>query len=589
LVQKSSPSFADQWAWCSRCGEPMALGSEDGKPVALILPPAARSRASQAESDFSRPHRVLRSRLTALAGLFAAEVIALSVWLDTGSLTGARGLTAIVAVYSSGFLRFLTAAALFVLVFGGSHPSTWVAVARDRRVPPIEWRLLLAHAGLLVLFAKISATLFGTPLVRTEGNVLTGLWILTGSAAAVLAADALVPVAVWAELFVRLRPILWFALGVSAGSYAFGWVALHFWQSLSEATLAVAYRLLHPFIAGLQADAATGIIGGSRFRVEISAACSGFDGLGLVLAFTAAWLWFHRSEWRFPRAFVLIPIGLAAIWIANCVRIAALVFIGEAISPAIATGGFHSEAGWFAFTAVAFGIGIGAHRLPWLLKDGNGPRSAATLAPNPVAVYLVPFLTTLGAAALVRIVSDDFQWLYPIQVVAAAGALWHFRGEYRSLRWRVSWRGPALGVLVFTVWVLLEPLAGTAVRPVPAALGRAAEPWRAAWVMFRVLGAVVTVPIGEELAFRGYLLRRFVSADFEAVEWASVSWFAILMSAAGFGVLHGERWLAGTIAGVIYAVAVVRRGSIGEGVAAHATTNALIAAWIAVTGDWRFW
>ena len=34
------------------------------------------------------------------------------------------------------------------------------------------------------------------------------------------------------------------------------------------------------------------------------------------------------------------------------------------------------------------------------------------------------------------------------------------------------------------------------------------------WLIFRLVGSVVTVPVAEELAFRGYLTRRAIAADF---------------------------------------------------------------------------
>ena len=123
----------------------------------------------------------------------------------------------------------------------------------------------------------------------------------------------------------------------------------------------------------------------------------------------------------------------------------------------------------------------------------------------------------------------------------------------------------------------------------PAALA-AAQPWqRTAWISVRTLAATVTVPISEELAFRGFLLRRLISQDFEAVSFRKFSWPAILISSALFGSLHGERWLAGTLAGLVYALVLVRRGRIGEAVAAHATTNLLIAVDVLGFGQWQLW
>jgi CAAX prenyl protease-like protein len=112
---------------------------------------------------------------------------------------------------------------------------------------------------------------------------------------------------------------------------------------------------------------------------------------------------------------------------------------------------------------------------------------------------------------------------------------------------------------------------------------------RISWLVFRTAAAVITVPIAEELAFRGFLIRRISSADFESLDPRYYTYVAVLVSSVAFGLLHGDRWLAGTLAGVIYAVAFLRRGRIGDAVVAHATTNALLAVFVLVAGKWDLW
>jgi CAAX prenyl protease-like protein len=114
-------------------------------------------------------------------------------------------------------------------------------------------------------------------------------------------------------------------------------------------------------------------------------------------------------------------------------------------------------------------------------------------------------------------------------------------------------------------------------------------PARLAWLVFRTVAAVVTVPIAEELAFRGFLIRRFSSADFDSLSPRHYTYLAVLVSSLAFGLLHGDRWLAGTLAGIIYAVAFLRRGRIGDAVVAHATTNALLAVWVLAGSKWYLW
>ena len=79
----------------------------------------------------------------------------------------------------------------------------------------------------------------------------------------------------------------------------------------------------------------------------------------------AFYLWFYRKTLRFPQATLLVPLGVVAIWLANAVRIAALILIGTWFSPAVALGGFHSQAGWLAFNVVALGLVAVAGRSPF--------------------------------------------------------------------------------------------------------------------------------------------------------------------------------------------------------------------------------
>jgi exosortase E/protease (VPEID-CTERM system) len=321
-------------------------------------------------------------------------------------------------------------------------------------------------------------------------------------------------------------------------------------------------------------------IGTPAFEVRIAPECSGYEGMGLILAFSSAWLWFFRRQWRFPQALLLIPFGVAAMWIVNAARIAGLILIGNSGAQQIALGGFHSQAGWIAFNAIAIGTCVLAQRIPALARIDE-PRTV-----NPTAPFLMPFLAILGAAMISRALTSDFEWFYPLRVVAAATALWYFRRSYRDLNWRFGWVGLAAGAVVFAIWIALSPHTSSAA---PSALVHASSAGRISWLTLRVIGAVAMVPIAEELAFRGFLLRRLASVDFESVGWRTFSWLPFLISSLAFGILHGNHWIAGTIAGGIFALAQLRTGRIGEAIAAHSVANALLAAWVLATGSWELW
>jgi CAAX prenyl protease-like protein len=125
--------------------------------------------------------------------------------------------------------------------------------------------------------------------------------------------------------------------------------------------------------------------------------------------------------------------------------------------------------------------------------------------------------------------------------------------------------------------------------PMPGSLAATSAGVRDTWIGLRILGAVFTVPIAEELAFRGFLLRRLVDADFDSVLFRSTTWLAVLGSSVLFGLMHGQHWMLGVAAGVMYGLLLRRTGRMGDAVVAHAVTNALLAGYVLIFGQWQLW
>jgi exosortase E/protease (VPEID-CTERM system) len=274
----------------------------------------------------------------------------------------------------------------------------------------------------------------------------------------------------------------------------------------------------------------------------------------------------------------------------GALRITLLVLIGAAGAPGVAVDGFHSEAGWIAFNCVALGFAILSRKLPWFAAQASDPPVQEALSDSPTAAHLLPFLAILAAGMISRAAAGGFEWLYPLCLFAAAAALWFSRAQYKRMDWKCGPLAFVSGSLVFLIWLTLDRFQGIQVNP-GAALGLAALPSYAgiAWIVCRLTAALVTVPVAEELAFRGFLIRRLVSSDFDSLRPQAFTIFAVLLSSLLFGLLHGPRWPAGTIAGLVYAVAFLKRGRIGDAVVAHATTNALLAIWVLWIGNWSAW
>jgi len=250
------------------------------------------------------------------------------------------------------------------------------------------------------------------------------------------------------------------------------------------------------------------------FRVRILSGCSGLEGVGLVLAFLSFYLWWYRDQLRMPRALVLLPIGVVAAWTLNVVRIMVLMLIGVHYRR-LAQGGFHSGAGWILFNALSFGIVAASWQFESLGKEESRPAS------QRIEAAFLP-----GAASRDRrhrhdhaYAHDGFDFLYPLRVIAALMALVYFRERLATIDW---WPSPSqstvaigIGFLVFAIWIAFAR-GGDAGSPAFVGGLRQLPPSQSIfWMTFRVAGALVTVPIAEELAFRGYLIRKFISSDFE--------------------------------------------------------------------------
>ena len=238
--------------------------------------------------------------------------------------------------------------------------------------------------------------------------------------------------------------------------------------------------------------------------------------------------------------------------------------------------------------------------MPWFSSErlastpfgaSPGPLSVVpTAGHNPTAAYLTPFLAILAAAMISRAASGGFEWLYPLRFAAAAAVLWFFRSTYSNLNWRFGGLSVMAGIAVFGLWLGLDLMThGSQRSALGESLAALNTPVRVAWLVFRTAAAVVTVPIAEELAFRGFLIRRLSSADFDSLSARHYTYVGVFVSSLAFGLLHGDRWLAGTLAGLIYAFVFLRRGRIGDAVVAHATTNALLAAWVLMGSKWYLW
>jgi exosortase E/protease (VPEID-CTERM system) len=545
----------------------------------------------------------LSARLGIIVAVLAGETVLASYLIQLSPLNTLTSGAAVLHDVQHWLFRFLIAYAISLAMLTYLRANVYGAAAAAVDQAPVRFSWVAAHLALLGPFVYLSARIYaGSPPAATF-TLLAVAWHTCALAAVLALFAALAPLAVWRNAIRRTQGLPFYAILPAAAAVAAIKASQMLWAPAAKITFRIVRVLLHPLLPALHSDPANLVLGTERFAVQIAEQCSGLEGIGLLLAFCAGWLWLFRRDYYFPRALLIVPVGVLVIFLLNAVRIAAIVLIGNAGYERVAILGFHSQAGWIAFNLTAFGIAVLAQRTPWVSRVAHrnavarrngishGTRASSQNPAgggNPTAAYLMPLLAILAAGMISHALSAGFEFLYPLRFVAALAVLCVYRKSYRGADLRFTWRGPAVGILMFSLWVAAAALL---IRPesAPAALTGLPEPLRAIWISCRVIAAVATVPLAEELAFRGYLLRRLVSPEFETVRFSAARWPALALSALAFGLMHGALWLPGIAAGLAYGALAIRTDKLGESVVAHVTTNALLAAYVLMFDRWQLW
>jgi exosortase E/protease (VPEID-CTERM system) len=550
-----------------------------------------------ATSAFSlHPVRIaLGLRLLVIAVVLTLETLFLSFLIQQTPVMAATGFAADVHAAQHWLSRFLIAYAVAaLLLFSLGRHQNLASIGSSEAAAPLSNGWGFAHVMTLPSFAWLSSSLYSDSTSVPFGLLALG-WHANALVTAFTLFATLAPPSVWTRIALRHRRLLLYAIAPALGTVlAIQW-SQALWHPAAGLTFWISLDMLRTVLPNVHADFSSLTLGTDRFAVMIADQCSGLEGMGLMLVFCASWLWFFRREYFFPRALLIIPAAMLLIFLFNAIRIAALVLIGDAGYARIAVVGFHSQAGWIAFNTAAFAVAVIAKRSAWLNRDAQARRTLgdtanrpAVRSDNPTAAYVMPLLIILAAGMLAHALSAGFDFLYPLRLLAGGAALWFYRRHYQSLRWGASWRALAVGLGIFVLWAVFDHYLNAA-HGMPQALADVPPTARIGWIASRAIAASLTVPIAEELAYRGFLMRRFGAVEFETASFSAVRWPALLLSSLVFGITHGDLWLPGLIAGLAFGLLAIRTNKFGEAVVAHAVANACIAIDVIGFGQWQMW
>lgn len=234
-------------------------------------------------------------------------------------------------------------------------------------------------------------------------------------------------------------------------------------------------------------------------------------------------------------------------------------------------------------------------------------KTAQTLRLDNATIRIAPFLLFMAFIAIeealrfavhrqwLALPDSTLYYLYPLKTISVGLLLYKFKDQYHELRLKdlqqlkTSTAVCGLGLLTFIMWISTDwmlPLTGPPSGFNPTILPEGAP--RGLMTATRVAGAVLIVPLMEELFWRSFLLRYLVDVDFESVPMGRFTWSSFLISTVLFGLEH-HLFIAGMIAGAIYSITLYTTRSLAQCVLAHAVTNLALACYVLYTGRWYFW
>jgi exosortase E/protease (VPEID-CTERM system) len=445
------------------------------------------------------------------------------------------------------------------------------------------WLAVGVHFASYALFLGLSARVLA-PVDEQLGQLEVLAWLAAAAAVAVSWLPVLLPWRALRAAAPQLATALLLGVFVGVVTWVWGQLSMRAWGLVAPTTVSMVVSLLHWMAPEVVSDPSQAIVGTPSFQVIVSPVCSGLEGVGLMTALLGSYVALERRALRVGRALALIPLAVIASFLTNALRIALLVMVGTHVSPEIALGGFHSKAGWLFFCVLSFAFIAVLRSVPFFRREAAADAPQEPILKSVAAPYLVPMLAIMATALLTGLWSDGFDRLYAVRVTVGAAVLWLYRERY-SPSAQGALGAVAIGAVVFGVWLVLATGSDGAI--VRDGLANLSSLEAGMWIVARAIGSAIIVPIAEELAFRGYVLRRLVSAEIETVDVRKVHPMAWVISSLAFGLLHTD-WIAGVIAGLLFAYAQQRRGRLSDAIVAHATANVLLLgdAWIRGQLQW---
>jgi len=216
------------------------------------------------------------------------------------------------------------------------------------------------------------------------------------------------------------------------------------------------------------------------------------------------------------------------------------------------------------------------------------------LLQGPAFPFVAPFALFMGLLYLRQNFPQHSWWLYGVCSLLVLGLLLWLRPRYRG-------QDPApprvrdsvlLGLGAIVLWIALDPwMPRTAARDNTFPFATAFEIGFVPGILsiaFRIFGAVLVVPIVEELFWRGFLMRTIIKPEFEEVPLGTFQPLSFYITTVAFAMVHVEFGSA-TLFALIAGWWFCKTKSLRAVIILHAAANLGLALYVLLTKNWFLW
>ena len=204
--------------------------------------------------------------------------------------------------------------------------------------------------------------------------------------------------------------------------------------------------------------------------------------------------------------------------------------------------------------------------------------------------YVVPFFVFAGFTYLVPVFNLSKALVYPAKTLSVMALLFFYWPRFKhEIKVTLDLNAVMAGIAVCIVWIGFEnfyPKIGPESGFNPYELAQGPQVYLL--MASRLFGAVLIVPVMEELFWRSFALRFLIDTNFTRYSLGTFTWFSYIFVSLAFGMEH-QRWLPGIFAGLIYALLLYQKKNLFSPILAHGVTNFFLGIYVIVNNEWGFW